>query len=266
MAGRINPKEYPWWREYFVYDVTMILAGGTGVAYTNFALKVDSDSNYEFVKTTYVSTDDRVKLKYRDDSAGRYLMKSGMDIKSIAGRNTLPMGFSNAFIPFVWPRPYLIGAGANFTVEASDYSGVPNTMRLVFHGAKIRPGKAPWDARFRAQVPVVYGFDGGVVTVAPNATVTQRIEIDMDAHFLVQKITGIRTGDALININEGARGKEWSNIPVHIDNMVGNGSFPNILPANRFVIRGSVLTVNIQNLMGINNLIEINIAGVKLYE
>lgn len=261
-----------WWKEYFIYDATSALTPGTGVTYGITNIRIDADANFEFIKTTYVATSDNIRVKYRDDSVGRYLMKTGMDIKSIAGRNTLPMGLSNAFIPFVWPRPYLIAAGTVFTVEASDYSGLANTMRLAFHGAKIRPGKAPWDKRFRAYVPTVFGFSdpqgigSSAVSVPPNSTVAQRIEIDMDAHFLVQKIIGRRTGDALIQITEGARGRDWMNTFIHIDNVIGNGSFPNILSANRFIPKGSVIIVNIQNLLGIANVIEVNLSGVKLYE
>lgn len=261
-----------WWKEYFIYDATRALTPGTGIAYDTINVRIDADANYEFIKTTYVATSDNIRVKYRDESVGRYLMKYGMDIKSIAGRNTLPMGLSNAFIPFVWPRPYLIAAGTVFSVEASDYSTLANTMRLAFHGAKIRPGKAPWDKRFRAYVPTTFGFSdpqgigSASVSVAANSTVAQRIEIDMDAHFLVQKITGRRTGDALIQITEGARGRDWMNAFIHIDNVIGNGSFPNILPAQRFIPKGSVIIINIQNLLGIANLIEVNLEGVKLYE
>lgn len=255
-----------WWKEYFIYDVTKTLTAGNGTVFEPTNLKIDSDSNFEFVKTTFVATNDRIKLKYRDNTVGRYLFKNPADIKTVAGRNTLPMGLSNAFIPFIWPRPYFVAAGSTFTVEASDFSGVSNVMRLALHGAKIRQGIAPWEKQFRATVPAVYGFEDGTITVAASSTATARIEIDIDAHFLVQKITGIRTGSALVNILESARGREWSNTAVHIDNLIGNGSFPNILPANRFIQKGSVMVFNIQDTSTASNVIEINLIGVKLYD
>ncbi len=253
------------WKEYFVYTFTTNLPAGTGAAFTNTSIRIDSDADFEFHKTTYIATNDRIKLRYKDDSAGRYLTRSEVDIKTIAGRNTLAMGLSNSFIPFVWPRPYIISAGANFSLEASDYSGVANTLRLAFHGAKIRQGDAPWDKNFRALVPFVYPITGTPITVAANSTVSARIEIDIDSHFLVQKVVAIRTGEALINITDGARGREWGNVAVHIDNVAGNGALPNILSANRFIPRGSVVTLNIQDLSGLANIIELNLIGVKLY-
>ncbi|HDK42887.1 MAG TPA: hypothetical protein ENG87_05890 [Candidatus Pacearchaeota archaeon] len=254
------------WKEYFIYGISKTLTAGTGTSFESNNMRIDSDADFEFNKSTYVATNDRIKLKYKDDSIGRYLTKGQPDIKAIAGRNILPMGLSNSFIPFIWPRPYIISAGTNFVVETADYSNAANTLRLAFHGGKIRQGEAPWKKRFRAAVPFVYSFTNGSQTVTANSTITPTIEVDIDAHFLVQKITGIRTGEALVLINEGARGREWSNVALHIDNFIGNGSFPNILMANRFILRGSVVSFNIQDISGASNVIDIDLIGVKLYE
>lgn len=254
------------WKEYFIYTHSTALTAGTGVAFDTINIRIDSDADFEFNKTTYVATNDRIKVKYKDDSMGRFLTKGSPDIKAVAGRNTLPMGLSNSFIPFIWPRPYIISAGTNFVLEASDYSNAANTLRTAFHGGKVRPGNAPWDKKYRAVVPFVYSFTDGEVTVAANSTSNPRIEVDIDAHFLVQKITGIRTSNATVLINEAARGREWMNAATHIDNVIGNGAFPNILFANRFILRGSVISFNIQDLSGAANTIDINLIGVKLYE
>ncbi len=257
-----------YWEEYFIYDVTKALTAGAGVTFENTAVKIDTDSNFKVIKNTYVATSDRIKLKLRDDASGRYLLKDPIDIQAIAGRNTLAMGLSNSFIPFIWPKPYLLSAGATMTVEAADYSAVANTMRLALHGTKVRPGRAPWDREFRQVVPAIYGFSGGALSLTASSTGVGRIEIDIDAHFLVQKITGVRTGAATVTVSEGARGREWSNTAIHIDNLIGNGPFPNILPngGDRFLQRGSVLLVNLTDISGIANAIEVNLIGVKLYE
>ena len=256
------------WKEYFIYTHNTALTAGTGTNFNAINIRIDSDADFEFNKTTFVATNDRVKIKYKDDSAGRYLTKGSPDIKSLAGRNILPMGLSNSHLPFVWSRPYLISAGTNFVVEAADYSNAANQLRMAFHGSKIRQGDAPWDKHFRAAVPFVYSFTDGQVTLAANGTATPHIEMDIDSHFVVHKITGIRTGDATVLVNEGARGREWSNVPVHIDNILGNGAFPNILLQNRFrfILRGSVVSFNLQDLSGLSNIVDINLIGLKLYE
>lgn len=255
------------YKEYFINTFTQALtAQSAGTLVDSNPMRIDSDADFEFNKTTFVATNDRINVRYRDDSAGRYLTKEPLDVKMIAGRNTLPMGLSNSFIPFIWPRPYVISAGTTFTVEMGDFSNLANTLYLAFHGAKVRPGVAPWERRFRATVPFVYSFQGGSTSVAANATQNVTISTDIDSHFIVQKITAIRTGDALVSVNEGSRGREWSNTAIHIDNLCGNGAFPNILLANRFIYKGSILSFNIQNLLGIANVINIAVAGVKLYE
>lgn len=255
------------WKEYFIYDAYRQLVAGTGTVFQTKQVRIDSDANFELVKNSYVATNDRIKLKFRDDSLGRYLVKDPVDIKSIAGRNTLPMGLSNSFMPFIWPRPYLLAAGSTFVVEAADASSATNNMYLAFHGAKIRPGIAPWLSKnYRSEIPMIYGLSGGPITLAANATDTARIEIDVDSDFLVHKIVGIRTGDATISIGESARGREWMNTAIHIDNVIGNGAFPNILRDPRFVARGSVITINLTDTSGNTNVIEVTMIGVKLYE
>ncbi len=256
------------WEEYFVYDVTAALVAGTGVSFTEIPIKILTDSNFKLIKLTFTATSDKIKLKMRDSASGRYLFKDAIDIKSIAGRNTLAMGCSNSFIPFILPKPFVLPAGGILTVEASDFSAATNTMRLALHGTKIHQGRAPWDRRWSAITPAIYGFTGGVVTVGASSTATGKAEIDIDSHFLVQKITGIRSGEATVLLKENGRDREWSSTAIHVDNLLGNGAFPNILPngGDRFLPRGSVLTANLTDLSGISNPIEVNLVGVKLYE
>lgn len=256
-----------YWKEYYIYDASESLTGGTGVSFTNISVKIDSDANFEMVKMSYVATNDRIYIKLRDDGLGRYLIKDKVDIKAIFGRNTLPMGFSNSFIPFIWPRPYMVAAASSMVVEASDFSGSTNALKIALHGAKIRPGTAPWfQKQWRAEIPMVYGIADGPITIAANSSDTARIEIDNDSDFLVHKIVGKRTGDATVLISEAARGRQWMNTAIHIDNVVGNGAFPNILRDPRLIPRGSVITINLTDTSGASNVIEIDFVGVKLYE
>jgi len=255
------------WKEYYVYDVTQVLTPGTGTQAANQnLLRTDSDADFEMTKLTYVANFDQIYVQMRDDSSGRYLIQYPMDIKDLAGRNTLAMGASSSFLPFILPMPYVISAASNFTTYAQDYSNQANTMRLALHGAKIRKGNAPWEQKWRAQIPFFAPFTQGSVVVAPNGTATQNIETDIDAHFLIQKIVATRTDSALVNIYDNSRGQSWMNNSIHIDNVAGNGAFPNVLPAPRFITRGSVLTVNITNLTSSNNTINFVFIGKKLYE
>lgn len=250
--------------EYFVYEAVQTLAAGTGVTFSSLPTKIDAENDFVFNKTTYTATNDRIKIKLKDGSLGRYLWRESLDIKSIAGRNTLPMGMSNSHMPFIWPAPYRITAGAEVTLESADASSATNTFRLAFHGAKMMKGNPPWQSGNFLHIPFVYSLSGGPVTVTASSTATARIETDNDTSFLIQKITGIRTGAATVQITEGGRGRAWSNIPVHIDNLLGNGAFPNVLSAYRYLHPGTPLLCQLTDTSGAVNVIDICLIGTKL--
>ena len=244
------------WREFFVYGLTASLQAGNGTVFSRSSIRIDSDADFEFQKTVYHATSGNIKLKYQDDSSGRYLIKTASDMRIIAGN----------FVgtPFIWPRPYIILAGTTFTVEAADASTVANVLRLAFLGGKIRPGTPPWEKRFRGLVPFVYNT--GLIDVAANGSMNLRIEVDNDAHFLVQKLTGFKVGSCTVSIREGSRDRDWQNQAVHFDCLFGNGQLPNVMYANRFVYRGSVVTIDVNDLSGLANQVELSFVGVKLYE
>ncbi len=244
------------YREYFVYGLTTTLVAGSGVSFTESNIRIDSDADFELHKLCYNATNGNVRVRMRDSSLGRYFIRDSSDLRAIASN----------FIgtPFITPRPVPILAGTNYIVELSDASGVANTVRFAFHGAKIRPGVSPWERKYRAVFPFPYGTQ--LQPVAASSTVSLRIEVDNDAHFLVDKITGHSQGSCTITIRESSRDRDWSNAALHFDTIVGNGQFPNILYANRFVARGSVISIQVQDLSAVANQIEVILWGRKLFE
>jgi len=267
------------WKESYTYSTKFTaLAPGTGVAFTDNEIRIDTDADFEFIKTMYFPGFARARVRYRDDTNGRFLMKATEDIRTIGGRSiaglqdgSVIQGVDrspNSFIPFIWARPYIISGATSFTVSAADFANLAAyDFYLSFHGSKIRPGKAPWDKEWGAVVPYTYPIDvSGLISVSANSTFSAGIPTDADSHFLVYKITGSRTGQALVTIKDSARDRQWMDSPVHIDNMVGCGMFPNILPSPRFIERRSVIAVTVQDFSGATNSIEMNFHGVKLYE
>lgn len=180
-------------------------------------------------------------------------------------------GYSGSFVPFVWPRPYIIAGATTFTVSAADNSGASNTIYMAFHGSKLRPGKAPWDRQYRAMIPYVYplnvqGTVPGTVVIAANGNVAFSVPTDKDGSFLCMKLVGQRTGAALVTIKDGGRDRQWMDSATHIDNIVGNAMFPNILPSPRYCEKGAVISGSIQDLSGLQNTCEIDFVGIKIYE
>jgi hypothetical protein len=266
------------WGEYFLYNLSYSsLAVGSGLAYVDSEMRIDSDADFSFLKTMYYSTNDNanVTIKYRDDTTGRYLMKAGMSLRTIAGR-PIPVDNSGSydFRPFVWPTPYTIRRATSLTVQAANNHGVISpTVYISFHGSKMYRGLAPWkNPKIRARIPYTYvltrnltTIPEGVVQVGANQTVSISLSTDKDSDFAVHKITGRADGDALVQIQEGARDRQWMNTTAYIRNVMGSGAFPNILPSPRFVPKGSVINFTFQDLSGATNNIEFNLSGVKLF-
>jgi len=259
------------WAEYFIYNVEFLpLSAGSGNVFSDGEIRIDTDSEFEFVKTMYQPATGRFRVQYRDDTSGRFLQKGSQDIRTIGGTALIISGLGSptppGFVPFIWPRPYRIASSTTMTVSAADFSNTSYNARISFHGNKVRPGRAPWDQEFRAIVPYVYSLSSsGSVTVGANQTLSTSIVTDKDSAFLVQKIVGARSGECLVSIKDGAKDRHWQNIPTHFDNLVGSGSFPNVLPSPRYIARGATITVTIQDLSGASNSVEINFVGVKLY-
>lgn len=263
------------YKEYYVYSwEALSLSAGNGTSFSDVIVKMDSDADFEVMKRIHVATDNRIRVRFQDDSYGRQFhnLTNGIDIRTISGTKlettgVVDVGIAlNNFIPYVLPRPYAIRAGTTFTCSFADFSGSANSIRLSFHGAKIRPGRAPWDREWNAKPP--YDYTTGQFTVSAGGTESINIPIQIDSHFLVQKIVGVRSSGApaLLTIKTFGNDRQWMDKPVHFDNLVGNAQFPNILPAPRLVERGSTLNVTLQNLSSTNSgTYEIVFSGLKLY-
>lgn len=258
------------WKEYYIYNFDNLnLTGGNGSVFTDVVTRFDSDADFEVIKRHHIATDSRIMVKFQDDAYGRQFQNSALDLRGISGTILFASGIvdigihPNNFIPYILPRPYLIRAGATYTVSFSDFSGSSNSVRLAFHGAKLRVGMAPWAQQWKAKPP--YTYTTGLISIAGNQSASVNINIQIDSHFLVEKLIAVRTGPALITLKESGIGRQWMNVPTHIDNIFGNSQYPNILPAPRLVQRGSSLNITIQNLMSGTNEITLMFDGLKLF-
>src|ERR1051326_5972127 len=166
-----EPASSPTWKEFFCYTVnaagqSALVANPNGAnatpgqsQFSEFDVRIDSDADFEFLKTLYIATDPRVYAKYVDTTSGRQLHRGSLDLRLNAGSAVQTFGFatsaaptaiaapveSSEFVPFIWPQAHLIPAASVFAVQLADFSGAQNTTRLTFHGNKVRPGHAPYE-------------------------------------------------------------------------------------------------------------------------
>lgn len=257
------------WKEYYVYNFeNTALDAGTGIAFTDTVVRFDSDADFEAMKFHHIATDSRVYVRMADDAYGRQFQNTRIDLRALSGTilfttGVVDVGISpNNFLGSLIGTPMLVRAATTYTMQFSDFSNVANSIRLSMHGAKLRNGEAPWKKNWKAKVPFYYS---GQATVGASSSASINISINIDSHFLVQRITGVRDGAATINIIDGATDRAWMDRPMHIDNLVGNSQFPNVLVAPRFVQRGAVINVQLQDLSAAENDIEVVLHGVKLF-
>lgn len=272
-----KPGVVPMWGEYYMYSVKFaaLTAGNAGLIFVDSEIRIDSDADFNFVKTMYWTTNDipEIKVRYRDDSTGRYLFKNATRLRNIAGRSE-PVDNSGSmdFRPFIWPVPYNIRRATTFLIQlANEHALLAPDVYITFHGSKVWPGVAPWKEQ-GLKMPYSYSpgrsastLPEGIVQIPASGSINATISVDKDSDFIVNKITGSAQGDALVTIQEMGRDRQWMNTATHIRNIIGGGWSPNVLPSPRFLPAGSVVSVNLQDLSGATNNIELNLIGVKLF-
>ena len=257
------------WKEFFVYNFqNTSLPAGTGNAFEDTVVLFDSDAAFEGMKLIHVATDSRIYMKMADDALGRQYQNQELDLRTVSGTRLFTSGVvdvgihPNNFLPSILTVPMYIQAATSITTQFADFSGAANSIRLALHGAKIRAGVAPWNKKWNARIPFWYTNS---VDLDANGSGSFVISTNMDSAFLVQKITGTRTGPATINIYDGSTGRSWMDRPMHIDNLVGNSQYPNVMTAPRFIPRGAVVNIQLTDLSGAANTIDLVFHGQKLF-
>lgn len=257
------------YREYYSYSFeNTALVAGSGNVFADTLVRLDPDADFEVMSRIHVATSDLIFLRFSDDSFGRYQQNNNIDLRMVSGR-ALPLWaqtgtkYTMAFLPNVVTTPYLLSAGSVVTASFADASGLANSIRQTWHGAKIQDGKAPWDRQWNQEV--YFAYTTGPLTVAASGTTSFSLNINMDAHFLIEQLKAVRTGGALITIKDGSTDRQWMDRAVHIDNLFGNAIFPHKLLANRFVTRGSPISIGITDISGAANTIELVFVGTKLF-
>ncbi len=260
-------------QEYFIYNIApAALAGGTGVVFSDTNLLM-ANHDFIFKRTIHVATSDVINVKIYNPDTGRYLFKGSDDLRHISG-TSLNGITAYGFVPYNWPVPYRVKANTYMKFSFADNSGNPNTLYLAYHGDQVLP-VAPLDMYDepvdyslerqgkRKTMPIVYECPAITTGAAVGAQAQQIIQIDNDADFVCTKITGIATGTGFVTILDEQRRLAWQNQKTHIQTLLGNGQFPNVLTTPRFVKKNTPILVTFENLVGGANTLNIYLHGYK---
>jgi hypothetical protein len=246
-------------REAFIFNIpTTVLASGNGTVFTEIPVRTPQ-FDFEVRRTIHTSTDNRIYKKIYDGFMGRYLFNSAIDLRSISGVSLSGIT-SYGFIPYNWPIPYTLKQLTSLSVYLSDFSVAQNTIDLTYHGVAIYPN-APIDIagkpvnleEKRAVAPITYSSDVISVTAGVGGLGNGQMTFLPDSDFVCTKLTGILGGttpDVYVEIHDAGRMIDWQQGKTRIGNLIGNGQFPHILTAPRFVMANSNLNIKVTNNTG----------------
>lgn len=262
------------YNELFMYGANISLAGGDGTGAMSSEIIKVNDNDFEFIGLCHIATSNIIRMMIKDDNTGRTLgdgSNGRIDIRGISA-TALSGITSNGWMMARLERSLLIKAGSNLTVEAVDGSGNTNTFRIVLFGFKKLAGEHPFEIWKKANPSLkgqlAHWYSKRLSTaISASGSATLIFDIDSGSDFLVQALTGIRTGACTVRLKPptGQDKIEWSNIAIHFDNVIGNSQFPHRLLSPKFLKRGSTLEVELTDLSGSSNNVEIILHGRKLY-
>ncbi len=259
--------------EHFTYNVDLVsLAGGTGTTFTDASpnLTVSSDADFLFKRTIHNATSNLANLRLQDLATGRNLFKTQEDLRTISG-TALSSITANGFVPYNWPKPYMVQRNRQMKVSVADNSGSTNTVRIAFHGEHIwdfnpYPGYDPTDNK-RLRMPMTYETTAALVPASSlNAKINGIVRVDDDADFVCTKITGVVTADGQVNlVTQGMSNMHWQNTPTDVNNLIGNSQFPHTFTAPRFIPRNGTIYIEFINLNAGANSLTLQFHGYKLF-
>lgn len=124
------------------------------------------------------------------------------------------------------------------------------------------PQSAPDLSQYQRTEAGFYPYQ--VALTANQALTDQSVIIDADSDFLVLGLAGTQTGAYRVNFKSG-NGRYVAQSQLRNANIVGTGQFPVALPKPVLVPARGRLGIDITDLSGAGNTIELVFIGIRLY-
>lgn len=157
----------------------------------------------------------------------------------------------------------------NEMVYALDQAGA-----MVPVGPGIMQGRAGAYGVPMDKLTFFYSSGNSAAMAASGATTTLPINILADADFLSEyiTITVLQAGLVVlafggsIQITDSAAGRTLFNIPIGINNILGDGSLPYPLKPARLWARNSTVTIDLTSNVATSTTVEVVFHGTKLFQ
>ncbi len=234
----------------------------TGTYFTDVPVTMPIDGDFEGRRLVYVATDPRVYLKIKNSMGYYYNDVPALDARLSCGQTVNLGAGGNALIFKNLARRILAPASSILTLEAGDFSGAQNNVRIAMHGLKLVPGLAPWIASKRKYIEEIPWqspqYTGSLVA---NQTAILSVSVPSGYDFFIERITATRTGAATVELNAGGAQLNLQNTATHIDNFTGNVAGHLILDVPIYIPENSMLVAKITDISGATNAVTMTFEG-----
>ncbi len=236
---------------HFSTPLTTLLTGQTA----NVNIPIYSDSYFVLKKLT-------------STQSGTFLANL---INGATGRvfSSAPVGNANIFGTIQFPNrladPVIMPPSSNIQLQITDTSGLlTNVVQVSLIGYRCFDLKNPPVSMLGGAVLVWYQYVINI-PLAGNDTLTGIVRVDADSDFLVRKIVSTQAGAYTIKVSDSGAQDYWTDNEQTNGNIAGTAQLPNFLARPRLVARNNTINVEIRDLSGAPNSVQIVFEGAKVY-
>lgn len=243
----------------FLYSDTIQLAAAVG-ATGQIAIKTQQDSIF-VVQTLTAVFDAGFHARFSDDGNGN------------AWGNRLVSNyclFGTVWRPNILIQPIMIFPTSKVVLDLTNDTAVLNDVEITLGGYKIfQPAFSRPSGAMKIDQWFQYSEEVSLTALQAESF---SIQINSDSAFEVQKAMASYTsmpntalGKFKAKMSDSGLGKAWSDREIDRDNQFGYADYPRILPFPKVVGANSQINIDITDLSGFANVVEIVLEGVKRY-
>ncbi|MEM5806969.1 MAG: hypothetical protein QW474_01115 [Candidatus Aenigmatarchaeota archaeon] len=111
----------------------------------------------------------------------------------------------------------------------------------------------------------VYGYTKKISLIA-NQRINTQLNLLADSNFILEKVKALYDEPFLIQIKDTTSNYDWFNDRIRAELFFGTAQYPNILPFPIELKKASILKLDIENLSGNNNDLELFFEGYRVFE